>query len=111
MPDEAVRGGESKARDMWISARKHHRRYGEYALSGCCYPNSNAEQVAEAAGSDYLPQPRMRSCRAGDLRKAGYPVENGPGHVDIKLPDPPTDEDWKNLDEVFGPPVENPVAR
>jgi hypothetical protein len=114
VPNDAfvVRGGESKARDMEVSAEKHHEAHGEYALSGWSVPNASPEEIAHharEAGDHYLPHGKIRAARAGDLRAAGYEVE-GTGYVSIKLPSPPTEADWQKLNEIFDDPIPNPVA-
>src|SRR4051794_29046033 len=99
MPDEAivVRGGECKLADLRVSAEKHEKNHNEPALSGWCIPDSSPEEVAEhgrkVRGPQYLKHSKIRYATAGEFRAAGFPVEEGPGHVAIKLPSPLSDKD------------------
>jgi hypothetical protein len=118
LPDDAVaiRGGWMKARDLQISAERYWvengRRRG-YALTVWCWPGHTAEQIAEAVGTERLPQPVLRKTTVGKLRAAGYPLEKSGGkyHYSLRLPDPPTPQDWVNLRRIFDLGQPNPVAK
>jgi hypothetical protein len=117
LPNDAVviRGGESKVRDMRISARKHHRLHGEWALSGCASPGKDAQGIAHEAGAKVLPHPCMRETTAGALRDVVESVEfdreNDDPHVKIKFATDPTDADLVAVRSLLGPIQPNPVAQ
>lgn len=118
LPADAVviRGGRMKAEDLKDAAEAYWARYeGKrgYALTVWCWPGHTAEQTAEAVGAERLPHPVIRKCTAGKLRELGYPPEPSFGeyHYSLRLPDPPTPQDWINLRRAFDPPQPNPVAR
>ncbi len=68
--------------------------------------------MTEIARRAELPHAVIRTSTVGRIREAGYDVapSGGRGHADLKLPSPPSDDDWKKLNEVFGEPEPN-VAR
>ncbi len=108
-----VRGGRMLRADLEISAETHFNREGHYALSFWSAPGLNAAEVAERIGTEDLPHGSIRSAPVGRLRELGYEVmfSGQPWHVSLVLPSPPSDEDWENLEDAFGPPEPNPVSR
>jgi hypothetical protein len=114
LPDDAliVRGRKmSSVEPMRVSAKKHHRKHGSYALSGWCAPGLDADQIARIAG-ERLPHDEIRVTTAGKLRGAGYAVEQDrPNHACISLEDMPSEADLAVFDRLFDPPQCNPVAR
>lgn len=84
-----------------------------YGLSVCSLPGMTAEEIAEVAGTDNLPHPKMQTSTVATLAKFGYEVvpSEWRGHATLVFPGPPDEEDWQNLQESFGPPIDNPVAR
>jgi hypothetical protein len=84
-----------------------------YGLSVWSLPAVSAEAVAEAVGTDDLPHKRMRATTVRDLEACGYEVvpSGPPSHATIVFPGPPTYDDWQNLQQSFGDPMDNPVAR
>ena len=49
----------------------------------------------------------LKAVAAENLRPAAGEV---PGHADLVLPTPPTDDDWSALDSAFDPPRPNPAT-
>jgi hypothetical protein len=120
LPDDAVvvRGGQGKAEDMKKNAEAHEKANpGEYALSGFCVPGLGADDTARFAreqGDFYMPQPTMRAITVGALAREGFSVrkdEPPPGHVAIMLSSPLVDAEIEQLSGMFGPIVDNPVAK
>jgi alpha-beta hydrolase superfamily lysophospholipase len=74
---------------------------------------SEGEVIAEVAGAERLPHARMRTTTVQALHACGYEVvpSDWRGHATIVLPGPATVEDWQNLQESFGAPIDNPVGR
>lgn len=97
-----------------IAAETHFEDTGAYGLSSWSIPGKTAAEVAEVVGTEALPHPKMRACTVGELRSAGFEVRPTPppeAHVDIDLPGALTPGLHAALDDVFGPPEPNPVAR
>lgn len=109
LPDDAVviRGGLMAMADLRRSAQIHFDHEGRYALSVFCGVDASADAIARAAS---LPHPKIRQSTVGRIRRAGFDVvrsEGPPGHADLVLPDPPTDDDWRALEAAFDPPRHN----
>lgn len=100
-------------RDLKKSANKHFKIKGTHALSARCVPGCDAHEVAHQTPPCHLPQNKMRVAQVGALREHGYDVTltGEPGHASVFLPTPPMDTDWQNLEEIFGDPEDNPVAK
>jgi hypothetical protein len=122
LPNEAivVRGGEinsliklvEDARDLFAVLE----RRGEepcYGMSVCSLPDRTAHEIARFVGTARLPQTKMRVSTVGALSKGGYEVvpSGQRGHATLIFPELPTDDDWDNLQQLFGGPEDNPVAR
>lgn len=102
-------------KDLAASAELFWQRFkGEqgYALTVWCWPGHTAEETAQAVGSRVLPHPVLRKCTVGKLQGLGYSLEKtGPKyHYSLRLPNPPSEQDWRNLRRAFDPPQPNPVA-
>jgi hypothetical protein len=113
LPDDAVvlRGGLMLPRDLDTGALTHYDEFGEYALSVYALPGRTADEIAILVP---LRHSKIRQSTVGRLREGGYevvPSPGPPGHADLKLPSPPTEDDWKTLDALFDPPRLNPAAR
>ena len=105
LPDDAVvvRGGLMLSADLAISAQSHHDAEGSHALSVFSRAGMTADELSRAVP---LPHSMIRESTVGRLRAAGYDVVTSPGplgHADLVLPNPPTDDDWRLLDESFDP--------
>ena len=69
--------------------------------------------MREETGFRLMPNPSMRQSTASSVRALGYSLaaDNSPrGHVTLRFPDAPTDDDWHALDGAFQPPEDNPIA-
>jgi hypothetical protein len=117
LPADAVviRGGQMKAESLKDAAEAYWAKFeGKrgYALTVWCWPGHTAEEIAQAVGSHRLPHREMRKSTVERLRELGYPLEPsfGEHHYSLRLPDPPTPQDWVNLDLAFDPPQPNPVG-
>ena len=87
--------------DLVLSAQSHFDREGAFALSVFSVPGRTADEIV---GGVPLPHSVIRESTFGRLRAAGYDVVSSlgpPGHADLILPNPPTDDDWQVLDEAF----------
>jgi hypothetical protein len=118
LPADAVviRGGEMRVSDLRRSAERYYEKYHRqrgYALTVWCWPGHTADETAQAVGSGFLPHPVLRKCTVGELRDLGYRLERSgrEHHFSLRLPNPPTMQDWMNLRRAFDPPQPNPVAR
>jgi hypothetical protein len=122
LPDQAVvvRGGRMVSRESlresaedYFAWTKAQTGEGIYGLSVCSLANQTGDEIAHAVGTARLPQTTMRESTVGTLRGFGYEVlPSGPaGHATLVLPNPPSDDDWDNLEEAFDEPRHNPVAR
>ena len=92
------------------NAQTYYDEFGEYALSVYSLPGRSADEIALLAS---LPHAKIRASTVGRLRAAGYrvvPSPGPPGHADLELPDPPTEDDWRALDALFDPPRRNSAA-
>ncbi len=103
LPDDAVvvRGGLMSAADLSLGAQTHFDAEGAYALSVFSVPGKTADEIARGVP---LPHSMIRESTVGRLRAAGYDVVSSlgpPGHADLILPNPPTDDDWQALDKTF----------
>jgi hypothetical protein len=112
LPDDAVvvRGGLMIAADLVLGAQSHFDARGIYALSVFSVPGISADEIARGVP---LPHSMIRESTTGRLRAAGYEVVRSPGppgHADLMLPNPPTDDDWRALDAAFDPPRPNPTT-
>lgn len=101
LPDDAivVRGGESKAGDLI----KNQAKGGDGTLSA-----NGGVGLSEAELSKGLPQNKISTTTAGELRAKGYdvvssPTENNPNHVSIITPEGKvlTDAEAANLQSTF----------
>lgn len=115
-PDDAllVRGGLMRASDLATSAEVHWEQHRSHALSFWTIPGLSADEIAATVGMENLPHAKIRCAPAGRLRRLGYEVmfsEPRPMHVSVVLPSPPSDKDWKSIDNAFDAPAKNPVAR
>lgn len=115
-----VRGGQMRAKDLMTSAETYEAEHpGEYGLSFWSWPGLTAEEIAQRVGTKRLPHPVLRKCTVGkiqsmipsDQRPLTLVKTFGPGHYTLFLPSPPTDDDYKDLSELFDPPQQNPVAK
>ncbi|MBV8987446.1 MAG: hypothetical protein JO372_02690 [Solirubrobacterales bacterium] len=124
LPDEAVvvRGGilgggveelQEQAEDEFTRLLVEGDPDPVYGLSVCSLPNMTADEIAVAVGPERLPHARMRTTTVEALRACGYEVVPSAwrGHATIVLRGPATEEDWHNLQESFGEPMDNPVGR
>lgn len=124
LPGDAVviRGGilAETPEDIRVQAEGEYLRLEQdgdpepvYGLSVWSLPAMSAEEVAQAVGTDDLPHKRMRATTVGALATRGYEVvpSGPPSHATIVFPGPPTYDDWQNLQQSFGDPIDNPVAR
>lgn len=100
-----------KFHDLEVAAETHFAEFEEYALSVFCVPGCGRDEIAQIAQQ---PHSVIRESTVEQIREAGYDLVPSPwfgeGHADLKLPTPPSAEDWQRLDEVFSEPVPN-VAR
>lgn len=122
MPDEAVvviagllRSPKKLARDARVNRNKLMERGEEdapYSVSVCSLPEGTAHDIARAATTERLPQTMMRVSTVAALRAYDYPVvpSGRSPHASLIFADLPTDEDWKNLQDAFSEPEDNPVA-
>jgi len=94
--------------DLEITTATHFAEYGEYALSVFAEDGLDTEEIAQVAE---LPHGVIRESTVERIREAGYEVVPSTwiarGHADLKLPNPPSDEDWRRLEEVFSEPKPN----
>lgn len=75
------------------NANTHYDEFGVYALSVYSTPGLDADEIARRVP---LPHSKIRESTVGRLRSRGYDVVSSPGppgHADLKLPDPPTEDD------------------
>lgn len=112
LPDDAVvvRGGLMTAADLERSVQIHFDSEGSYALSVFSVPGARTDAIAVGVP---LRHSKIRQSTVGRVRAAGYDVVSSagpPGHADLVLPNPPTDEDWTALDAAFDPPCPNPAT-
>lgn len=112
LPDGAivVRGGLMLPADLAMGVQSQFDRAGVYALSVFSIPLRTADEIARSAE---LPHSTIRVTSVGRLRSAGYDVVDSPGppgHADLVFPGPPTEGDWRILDEIFDPPRFNPAT-
>lgn len=122
LPGEAVviKGGlihsASKLADDALDCFAKLQAQGEdpvYGVSVCSLPNRTAHEIARIAGTSRLPQAKMRVSSVEALELNGYEVvpSGWRGHATLVFPDRPTKQDWENLQQSFGDPVDNPVAK
>jgi hypothetical protein len=98
-------------RTMETNAATHYDEFGEYALSVWSLPGADVATIAAAAN---LPHSVIRVSTARRIRAAGYELvrsEPPPSHVDLKLPNPPTSQDWETIRSIFDEPITNPYRR
>lgn len=111
LDDVVLRGGIMQPRDMHVNAYTHYDHTGEFALSVFAVPGWTIEEITRAAG---IPNGQIRGATVGRILDAGYEIVRSqppPGHADIRLPNPPTDQDWVALRDVFDDPIQNPHPR
>jgi hypothetical protein len=103
--------------DIKRAAEVNFRKNGSYALSVWSFPGLDAAGVARTVGdqvaANALPHRQMRQSTVQRVRDVGFDVTPSPpppGHVDINLPGPMTDEMCELLDGAFDPPEANPIA-
>lgn len=84
-----------------------------YGLSVCSLRNMTAVEIAQVAGTENLPHPRMQTSTVATLEALGYEVvpSEWPGHATLIFPGPPDEPDWQNLQKAFSAPIDNPVGR
>ena len=84
-----------------------------YGLSVCSLPDMTAEQIAEVAGTENLPHPRMQTSTLETLEAFGYEVVPSEwyGHATLVFSGLPDESDWQNLQQAFSAPIDNPVGR
>lgn len=112
LPDDAVvvRGGLMLAADLAISAQSHFDIEGVFALSVFSVAGASAATIATTVP---LRHSKIRESTVGRLRSAGFDVVSSPGppgHADLVLSSPPTDDDWTKLGAAFDPPRPNPAT-
>lgn len=112
LPDDAVvvRGGLMLPADFARGVQSHFDTEGVYALSVFSTARRTADEIAIAVP---LPHPKIRTSTVGRVRAAGYDVVSSPGppgHADLLLRKPPTDDDWRTLDRIFDVPRANPAT-
>lgn len=97
-----------RSEDLEIAATTHFGEYDEYSLSVFCVAGCDRDEVARVAQQ---PHSVVRESTVEQIREAGYDVvpspQFGEGHADLKLPNPPSVEDWQKLEEIFSEPVPN----
>lgn len=96
--------------DLATGAQTHFDAERIYALSVFSVPEMSADEIARAVP---LRHSMIRESTAGRLRAAGYEVVSSPGppgHADLLLPNPPTDNDWRALGAAFDSPRPNPAT-
>jgi len=78
-----------------------------YGVSVCSLPGRTADQIAREVGTIRLPQTQMRVSTVSQLERYSYVVvpSGQTGHATLIFPRPPTEEDWGNLQQIFGDPV------
>jgi hypothetical protein len=113
LPDDAlvVRGGVMEPRVMQVGAETHYEDCGEFAISVASLPDASIEDITRMA---LLANNQIRVSTVGRIRACGYevvPSEPPPAHADLKLPNPPTDDDWETLRSIFDDPIPNPHPR
>jgi hypothetical protein len=101
-----------------ISAEANYRDEGLYAVSMWSLPGLDAADIAREVGTEELPHGQIRASTVGRLRAAGFEVVRSepvpgraPGHVDVILARPLTEEAADALRAEFDPGQPNPVAR
>lgn len=112
LPDSAVvvRGGLMQPADLAVGAESQFDLEGFYALSVFSVPGRTADEIATGVP---LPHSAIRESTVGRVRAAGYdvaPSPGPPGHADLLFSAPPTEADWRTLDEIFDPPRPNPAT-
>ncbi len=98
-------------RTLEVNALTHYDAFGEYALSMWSLPGADVATIAATAD---LPHSVVRTSTVGRIRAAGYELvrsEPPPAHADLKLPNPPTDDDWATIRGAFDDPIPNPHQR
>jgi hypothetical protein len=113
LPDDAVvvRGGVMEPRVLQVNAQTHYDDCGEFALSVASLRDASIEDITRVA---LLPNNQIRVSTVGRIRSCGYevvPSEPPPAHADLKLPNPPTDDDWETLRSIFDDAIPNPHPR
>lgn len=99
--------------DLTKAVEKSFHKLGVFSLSAQCFPGLDAEETAMASPPERLRNPQMRVSTVGALRAAGFTVQrtDDRGHARLYLRIPMSDDDWKQLDDAFGPPCANPRAK
>lgn len=113
LPEETIviRGGTNPPDKMREQAQEEFDDCGVYSLSAAADPAMTLEEIARTARR---PNAQIVQTTVGRLRSAGCDVTHPTGkrrHVDILLPQPPTEEDWQALEEASDPPEPNPYRR
>lgn len=96
--------------DLVLGAQAHFDSEGVHALSVYSVPGRTAAEIAVGVP---LRHSKIRTSTVGRVRAAGYEVVSSPGppgHADLVLPTPPTEDDWSALDSAFDPPRPNPAT-
>ena len=97
-------------RDLALSAQSQHDIEGFHALSVFSAAGKTADDIAIGVP---LAHSMIRVSTVGRLRDAGYDVVSSPGppgHADLVFSRPPSDDDWRRLDECFDPARPNPAT-
>lgn len=113
LPDDAIvlRGGLNETQHMREQAQEKFEDCGIYSLSVAADGSLSFEELAVVAD---FPNRRVRRTTVGLLRAIGCDVTPPSGrkrHANLILPQPPTDDVWKALEEAFAPAEPNPARR
>jgi hypothetical protein len=106
-----MRGGYCERELMEAQAREEFDTCGVYSISAASEAGWTLEQIALA---NKRANNKVRKTTAGRLRQIGCEVTPPEGpfkHVNIILPQPPTDTDWAALEEALDPPENNPYRK